>query len=199
MQAMRVGDAAAGGTPRGELDLRTLREAQRGEPGACRALIARYRRPVGSLLRRMLLPAGLDALTEDLAQESFLRAFRALPRFEPDGAAKLSTWLLRIAARLAINELQRVRPPTRPLADVAVVATNAADDEHRRKAIGRAIREAVSQLQPEYRAAFLLREYHGLEYSEIAESLELDIGTVKSRLHRARTALRTRLAEVRHV
>lgn len=181
----------------GELDIVTLRRAQRGEASACRDLLRRYRRPVGALLSRMLIPAGLEAHTEDLAQEVFLRAFRALPRFEPDGPATLSTWLLRIAARLAINELNRRRPQTRPVEPGAEPAGGAsADDAHRRRAIAEAIVAAVGALAPPYRAAFLLREYHGLEYAEIAQSLSLDIGTVKSRLHRARASLRAALAEV---
>ena len=72
----------------------------------------------------------------------------------------------------------------------------AADEEHRRRRVATAIQAAVGELAPEYRAAFLLREYHELDYAEIAETLELDLGTVKSRLHRARKALRQKLEEV---
>jgi RNA polymerase sigma-70 factor (ECF subfamily) len=148
----------------------------------------------------MLGPAGLDALVEDLAQETFIRVLRALPRFELDGPAKLSTWLLRIAARLAINELQRRRPPIEslPTTDEVHAGAASADEAHTRRRVAAAIQAAVAELAPEYRAAFLLREYHGLEYAEIAEALELDLGTVKSRLHRARKSLRERLSEVHH-
>ncbi len=181
-----------------ELETAWVQRAKLGDRGAQRLLVRRYQRPVGALLRRMLGPAGLDALVEDLAQETFIRALQALPRFELAGPAKLSTWLLRIASRLAINELQRRRPPTVPLPTVAEVHAGggAADEEHRRRRVAAAIQAAVAELAPEYRAAFLLREYHGLEYAEIAEALELDLGTVKSRLHRARKALRERLSEV---
>ena len=143
----------------------------------------------------MLGPVGLDSLTEDLAQETFLRAFRALDRFDPDGPAAFSTWLLKIASRLAINELARKRPKLAP-AD-ALDAASTPESEHRRQRIGRAIATAVGELPPPFRAAFLLREYHGLEYAEIAEMLDLELGTVKSRLSRARRLLRERLEGVR--
>jgi len=184
----------------GELDAGTLERARQQQPAACKAFIRHHQRAVGALLRRMLGPAGLDALTEDLAQETFIRALRALPRFDSQGPAKLSTWLLRIASRLAINELRRRRPETQTIGEEAsLAAPGTADADHRRRAIGAAIEAAVGALAPEFRAAFVLREYHGLDYTEIAASLELDLGTVKSRLHRARAKLRDALAEVRDV
>jgi RNA polymerase sigma-70 factor (ECF subfamily) len=181
-----------------ELEAAWIERAKAGDRGAQRMLVRRYQRPIGAILRRMLGPAGLDALVEDLAQETFIRALQALPRFELEGAAKLSTWLLRIASRLAINELQRRRPPMVPLptTDERHAGAGSAEDAHRRRRVAAAIQDAVAELPPDYRAAFLLREYHGLEYAEIADALELDLGTVKSRRHRARKALRERLSEV---
>lgn len=143
----------------------------------------------------MLGPVGLDSLTEDLAQETFLRAFRALDRFDPDGPATFSTWLLKIASRLAINELTRKRPKL--AAADRLGAPHTPESEHRRKRIGEAIATAVGELPPAFRAAFILREYHGLEYGEIADMLDLELGTVKSRLARARRMLRERLEGVR--
>ena len=180
-----------------DLDAASLARAAAGEPQACRQLIRRYRRPVGALLRRMLGPAGLDDLTEDLAQETFLRAFRALPRFDPTGPARLSTWLLRIAARLAINELERRRPRLVAVPCDTLADAGGADALARRRRIAGAIQQAVAELPPAFRAAFILREYHDLEYAEIAEALELDVGTVRSRLHRARHRLRATLKELR--
>jgi RNA polymerase sigma-70 factor, ECF subfamily len=195
-QVVQMPQAQASKAPP-ELDPMLVDAACRHEPGACRALIARYQRPVGSLLSRMLGPAGLGHLVEDLAQETMVRAFAALPRFDPDGPAKLSTWILKIASRLAINELQRRRPPTEPITtEEQLSGVGSADGDHRRATIARAIEDAVRQLSPEYRAAFLLREYHGLEYVEIARMLELEMGTVKSRLARARASLRKTLAEI---
>lgn len=169
--------------------------AQSGDRTALRELVRRNQKQVGQLLRRMLGPVGLDALTEDLAQETFLRAFRALDRFDPGGAATFSTWLLRIASRLAINELTRKRPERASAGSLPSAATP--ESEHYRRRVGQAISTAVGELPPPFRAAFLLREYHGLDYAEIAQMLDLELGTVKSRLSRARRLLRERLEGVR--
>jgi RNA polymerase sigma-70 factor (ECF subfamily) len=179
-----------------QLDELTLARAQRGEPAACRALVERYQRPVFALISRML--AGRDpAAIEDLAQETFLRAFRALPRFDAAGPARLSSWILSIAARLSIDELRRKPAPVVDLdAAAGLAAAERADETLARRALQQAILRALAELAPEYRAAFLLREAHGLEYAEIARSLGIDLGTVKSRLARARVALREALGEV---
>jgi len=175
-----------------ELDELTLARAQRGEPAACTALVRRHQQQVGALVSRMLTPSGRRAAVDDVAQETFLRVFRALPGWDPRGGARLSTWILTIATRAAIDELRR-RPAGEPLPD-AVEAPPAPSIELR--ALGRAIERALGELAPEYRAVFLLREFHELTYDEIGRALELDVGTVKSRLSRARAALRTALAEV---
>jgi RNA polymerase sigma-70 factor (ECF subfamily) len=179
-----------------ELDDLTLARAQRGEAPACRALVARYERRVFALLSRMVGRRG-RALVEDLAQETFLRVFRALGGFSPGGAARLSTWILTIATRLALDELARRRPEAEPLSLALVDGMPRADGTVEARAVGRAIERAVRGLPPVFQAVFVLREYHGLEYDEIARALELDVGTVKSRLSRARAALRQALEEVR--
>ena len=180
-----------------ELDDVTLRRAQRGDPAACRALVERYQGPVFALLGR-LLGGGRRAQVEDLAQDTFLAVFRQLAGFAPLGPARLSTWILTIASRRAIDELRR-RPPT-PIAGEDVLAhAESADDALVRRQLAQAIDRALAELTPEYRAAFVLRELHGLEYADIARALEIDLGTVKSRLARARAALRTALAEVHDV
>ena len=183
-----------------EIERALVEAAKGGDRSASRRFIRRYQRPVASVLRRMLRPSGLDHLTEDLAQETFVRAFAALPRFDVAGPARVSTWLLKIATRLALQQLQRRRIPTETL-DAAVdtvPAPSSADAAARRAALGRAIEHAVAQLAPPHRAAFVLREYQGLDYAEIADVLQVDLGTVKSRLNRARTALRKALAEEHH-
>lgn len=133
--------------------------AQAGDRAACRALIERHQRAVGSLLRRVLAGSGLDALTEDLAQETFLRAFAALPRFDPEGPARLSTWLLTIATRLALQAIERRRPPITSLDDgddhASIDADELAPDRRR---LGEAIADAIGRLPPPHRAAFVLRE-----------------------------------------
>ncbi|HWE29392.1 MAG TPA: sigma factor [Polyangia bacterium] len=89
-----------------ELDELTLERAQRGETAACTALVKRHERLVFAVVSRMLAPSGLRAAIEDVAQETFLRVFRALPSWDARGEAKLSTWILTIATRLALNELR---------------------------------------------------------------------------------------------
>src|SRR5262245_9009014 len=90
-----------------ELDEVTLARAKRGDERACRAFVETYQRQVFALISRLL---GRQPLVEDLAQETFLRAFRALASFDPRGPARLSTWLLTIASRLALDELRRRAP-----------------------------------------------------------------------------------------
>jgi RNA polymerase sigma-70 factor, ECF subfamily len=179
-----------------ELDEVTLRRAQRGDEAACRVLVERYQRPVFALISRMLGP-GRGGEVEDLAQETFLKVFQALSGFSPLGPARLSTWILTIASRRAVDALRKRAPATEPLERGAEVASPArADEAARRRLAAAAIQRAVGELSPELRAAFLLREYHGLEYAEIARALAIDLGTVKSRLSRARRAVRDALGEI---
>jgi RNA polymerase sigma-70 factor (ECF subfamily) len=180
-----------------ELDELTLRRAQRGDDGACRALVGRYERPVFALLQRMV--GGPPALVEDLAQETFLDVFRALGGFAPLGPARLSTWILTIATRRAIDALRRRPPVLESLESLdarhGVAAAARTDGEAARRRLGARIARALLALPADQRAAFLLREYHELDYAAIARALDVDLGTVKSRLSRARAALREALAE----
>lgn len=182
--------------PAAELDELTLRRAQRGEQAACRALVERYQRPVFALLHRML-GAARDDRAEDLAQETFLHVFRSLAGFAPLGPARLSTWILTIASRRAIDELRRSgrAGQTEAIDAAALVSPARADEAARRSALAGQVAAAVAALAPEYRAAFLLRAYHGFDYGEIARALECEIGTVKSRLNRARAELRRALRD----
>lgn len=177
----------------GEIDDRTLRRAAAGDRDAARTLVETYQQRVFALASRMLAGRG-RATIEDAAQDTFLQVFRRLATFRSDGPARLSTWILTIAARRAIDELRRQRPAL--VADLEPAADARGDDRAIRRELIAAIERALHDLSPELRAAFLLREYHGLEYAEIAQALAIDLGTVKSRLSRARAALRERLAEV---
>ena len=182
-----------------EADRRLLEEVAAGRPAALRALVQQHQRAVFAVLSRTLGARADRALVEDLAQETFLRVFRAIGRFDPDGSARLSTWILRIATNLAIDELRRKRPVLEALPPVERVperaAGSGADRLDERRRIVERIDAALSELKPEFRAAFVLREFHGLEYREIATMLEIDLGTVKSRISRARTRLRAALKE----
>ena len=179
-----------------ELDEVTLRRAQRGDADAGRALVERYQGPVVALIGRMLGGVRRSAV-EDLAQDTFLAVFDALPRFRTDGAARLSTWILTIATRRAIDELRR-RPPAPIAVDDIAPARECTDGPTERRQLAAAIDRALADLAPPYRAAFVLRELHGLDYAEVALALGIDLGTVRSRLARARAALRTALAEHHH-
>jgi RNA polymerase sigma-70 factor (ECF subfamily) len=128
----------------------------------------------------------------DVAQETFMRVFRALPDWDPRGSARLSTWILTVATRAAIDELRK-RTPTGALVDVV---DSAPPPPTELRSLRHAIERALGELVPEFRAVFVLREFHELSYQEIAGALDIDVGTVKSRLSRARAELRVALAEV---
>jgi RNA polymerase sigma-70 factor (ECF subfamily) len=156
-------------------------------------LVERYQEPVFALVGRILLGGGA---VEDVAQETFVRVYHGLSRFGADGRLNLTAWILTIAARLAIDEVRRRRAGRTDYEDLIDHADERAraDAGLERRRIGGAIVRAVDALAPEYRAAFLLYEIHGLDYEEIARSLDIDLGTVKSRLSRARAALRAALS-----
>lgn len=178
----------------GELDDITLARAVNGDGRAGRALVEMYQRRVFALVGRMLQPRGLGTQVEDVAQDTFLRAFQALSRFRPDGRARLSTWLLTIATRRCIDVIRRSGRETSW--EAAPVLTVAPDAD--RGLVGSALLEAVGRVPVDYQAAFVLRACHELEYAEIAAALGVELGTVKSRIARARQKLRTVLAaEVR--
>jgi RNA polymerase sigma-70 factor, ECF subfamily len=179
---------AAGTEPFDEL---TLRRAQRGDEAAWRSLIVRYQAPVHAVIWRLL--AGRQRhRVEDLVQETFVRVLRSLHGFDPAGRASFTTWLLTIATRLALNELRRPEHAAL-VAEPPAARGDRADAASERKRLASAIQGAVAALPAAQRAVFVLREYHDLDYAEIAEMLEIDLGTVKSRLARARSALRAHL------
>ncbi|HEY5925249.1 MAG TPA: sigma-70 family RNA polymerase sigma factor [Kofleriaceae bacterium] len=173
------------------LDEVTLRRAQKGDQRAWRDLIERYQQPVHALIWRLLAGRARHRV-EDLTQETFVRVLRALPRFDPAGTASLLTWILTIATRMTLNELRR--PETAGL-DSEPIGGERADADAERKRLGTAIASGVAALPDAQRAVLVLREYHDLDYAEIADVLELDVGTVKSRLSRARAALRDHLTQ----
>src|SRR5690348_8323603 len=150
--------AAAAARAAAPLDELTLRRAQRGDERAWRALIERYRQPVHALIWRLLAGRARHRV-EDLVQETFVRVLRALPGFDPAGPASLSTWMLTIAARLALNELRR--PEAAPLAEEPVApGADHADAGARRRQLAAAIGAGVAALSDAQRAVFVLREYH---------------------------------------
>lgn len=175
----------------GEIDEMTRVRAARGDARACRTLVERYQHRVFALVGRMLRPHGLDALIEDVSQETFMRVFAHLGRFRPDGRARLSTWILTIATRLCIDRLRKRRPQTSldAVPASALVGGPTAD----RAPIGAGLERAIAALPPDWQAVFVLRVGHDLDYGEIASALEIPVGTVRSRLSRARAQLRAAL------
>jgi RNA polymerase sigma-70 factor (ECF subfamily) len=171
------------------LDELTVRRAQRGDEQAWRDLVVRHQQPIHALIWRLLAGRARHRV-EDLVQETFVRVLRALPEFDLRGPATLSTWMLTIATRLTLNELRR---PQLARLEREPVAVEQADASIERKRLGAAIGAGIAALPDAQRAVLVLREYHELDYAEIATALELDLGTVKSRLARARAALRAHL------
>jgi RNA polymerase sigma-70 factor (ECF subfamily) len=179
----------------GELDDLELARAKTGNPAALRTLIETYQDRVFALIFRMLLGRGTERM-HDLAQETFVRVLRGVRDFDPRGAAKLSTWILTIATRVVLNDRRRAGRDRAELDDDAVAAASSTDRaEHslERTRLVEALTAGIAALPDDQRAVFVLREYHELEYAEIASALEIDLNTVRSRLHRARTALRAAL------
>jgi RNA polymerase sigma-70 factor (ECF subfamily) len=171
------------------LDDLTVHRAQRGDEQAWRALIARFQHPVHALIWRLFAGRARHRV-EDLVQETFVRVLRALPQFDLAGPASLSTWILTIATRLALNELRRPEPAA---LDVELPGRERTDHATDRQQLGAAIAACVAALPEPQRVVLVLRDYHELDYDDIARMLELELGTVKSRLARARATLREAL------
>jgi RNA polymerase sigma-70 factor (ECF subfamily) len=176
-------------------DAALIERARAADPAALRTLVARFTPDVHALAWRLAGPRRSAALADDLTQDAFVRAIGALPRFDANGPAKLRTWLLTIAARTVIDWLRR-NPAAKLAAPLAIDPASTDDDPeraHERRQTAEAVARAIDALSPDMRATFVLRAYHELELAEIAAALELDVGTVKSRLSRARAALRAAL------
>ncbi len=171
------------------LDEVTLRRAQRGEEAAWRVLVGRYQAAVHALVWRLFAGRARHRV-EDLVQDTFVRVLRALPEFDPAGPATLLTWIYTIATRLALNELRRHETVA---LEQDVAGGPGTDAMLERQRLGAAIANAVAALPDAQRAVIVLREYHELDYAEIARIVEVDVNTVKSRLARARQTLREQL------
>jgi RNA polymerase sigma-70 factor (ECF subfamily) len=178
-----------------ELDRATLERARALDPLAMRAFVVRYERPVFALLSRMV---GRGPHVEDLAQETFLRAFRALPAFRPDGPARASTWLLTIATRLALDSRKKKRLPlAEPEASLQVPDRSTPETERARRELGRRLAVAAEALSDDHRAALLLSDVHGFTLAEVGEALGIPEATAKTRVFRARHHMRESLATER--
>lgn len=181
--------------------------ARAGREAAYRELVRRYERPVFALVYRMVRDR---ELAEDLAQETFVKALNAIESYRPE--FKFSSWIFKIANNAAIDHLRRRELDTlsldgSPHAETpeAMQATalqigarqESPLDAVEAKELGGAIEAAIGGLRPEYRSCILLRHVEGRAYEEIAEILDLPLGTVKTYIHRARNELRLALAHLR--
>lgn len=175
------------------LDASTLARCRAQDPMAFRAFVVRHERMVFALLSRMM---GHGPEVEDLAQETFVRAYRAFPEFDLQGPAKPSTWLLTIATRLALDAKKKKKLDDKPLDDAKDAATGSTPDlTLERRELGQAIAEAAASLPDDQRAALILAEMHGLSIAEIAAALEVPENTAKTRLFRAREKMRDALRD----
>ncbi len=183
-----------------EVDQRLVERVQRGDKQAFGLLVAKYQRKLMRLLSRLIRDA---AEVEDVAQETFIKAYRALPSFRGDSA--FYTWLYRIGINTAKNYLvsQGRRAPTSTGFDSEEAESFEEGDQLRdintpermllSKQIGETVESAMESLPEELRTAIVLRELEGLSYEEIAGIMECPIGTVRSRIFRAREAIAERL------
>ena len=183
-----------------ELDRQLVERAQRGDKHAFGLLVSKYQRKLSRLLSRFVKD---QTEVEDVAQEAFVKAYRALPSFRGDSA--FYTWLYRIGINTAKNYLVAMgrRAPTVTEFDAEEAEEFDGGDQLRdintpesllmTKQIADAVNEAMDQLPEELRAAIQLREIEGLSYEEISAAMECPIGTVRSRIFRAREAIAERL------
>jgi len=187
-----------------DADAQLVARAKSGDARAFEMLVIKYQRRIERLIARMVRDVDL---VQDIAQESFIRAYRALPQFRGDSA--FYTWLYRITvntAKKALVDLKRDPLVT----ESARAASNDDDDETSRvereltdgetpeallasKEIAQAVNAAIEALSEDLRQAITLREIEGLSYEEIAELMNCPIGTVRSRIFRARESIAQRL------
>jgi RNA polymerase sigma-70 factor, ECF subfamily len=180
-----------------ELDDVTLARAQRGDGAAFTELVRRYEGIVWAYLWRMLGAAASRPAVEDLFQETFLAVLRALPRFSAKGPARLSTWILAVATRTFLHRRRALRKHAVAEAGAELGDGGAQAQGIERRALASALVTALETLTSDHRAVFVLRAFHELEYEEIARALDVEVGTVRSRLHRARESPRRLLEEGR--
>lgn len=191
----------------GAADQEVVERARQGRDDAYRELLRRYQRPVFSLIYRMVRDR---ELSEDLAQETFVKVLNALDSYRPE--FKFSSWIFKIANNAAIDHLRRRQLETLSLEGspeatspdrVEATALQLADraetplDELEARELGSAIERAIGKLRPEYRSCIILRHIEGRPYEEIAEILDLPLGTVKTYIHRARNELKDVLGPLR--
>ena len=190
-------------TPDTEPDALLVERTKRGDVKAFEMLVVKYQRRIERLIGRMVRDVDL---VQDIAQESFIRAYRAIPQFR--GESAFYTWLYRIAVNTAKKALMELKRD--PTVSESALASRDEDDETSRvenelsdgetpesimasKQIAATVNAAIEALSEDLRQAITLREIEGLSYDEIADIMNCPIGTVRSRIFRAREAIAQRL------
>jgi RNA polymerase sigma-70 factor (ECF subfamily) len=173
-----------------------IRRCQRGDKLAIEALIQRYQNYV---FRLCYLVMRNEQDAEDMTQETFIRAFRALPRFEIREGVSFEAWLYRIAVNCCRSRMRRKWYQVLPWPEPAPQLITELDEQPDRLLVQSERRgeilEAIDSLGEKHRLVVILRYYAGLSNEEIAQTLDIPSGTVRSRLHTARQRLRTLLSE----
>ncbi|OGA32549.1 MAG: RNA polymerase sigma factor RpoE [Betaproteobacteria bacterium RIFCSPLOWO2_12_FULL_64_23] len=183
-----------------DIDQQLVERAQQGDKRAFELLVSKYQRKLGRLLSRFIRDA--DEI-EDVTQEAFVKAYRALPSFRGDSA--FYTWLYRIGINTAKNHLASTgrRVPTSTNYDSEEAQAFDDSDQLRdlntpenllmSKQIAQTVNQSMDRLPEELRAAIMLREIEGMSYEDIAKIMDCPIGTVRSRIFRAREAIAEQL------
>ena len=181
--------------------------AQQGREAAFREIVRRYERPIFSLIFRMVRDR---EIAEDLSQDTFIKVLNHVDKYRPE--FKLSSWLFKIANNVAIDHLRRRQLDTVSIDGSRHAATQAeaeatrfdveargetALEEMESRELGSSIERAIAKLRPEYRSCIMLRHVEGRSYEEIAATLDLPLGTVKTYIHRARHELREELQHLK--
>jgi RNA polymerase sigma-70 factor (ECF subfamily) len=188
-------------------DADVVQLARQGRETAFRELVRRYERPVFSLIFRMVRNR---ETAEDLSQDTFIKVLNHIDRYSPE--FKFSSWLFKIANNVAIDHLRKRQLEVISMDGAAHAATSveveatsfdvavhqeSALEEMESRELGGAIERAIAALRPEYRSCIMLRHVEGRSYEEIAATLDLPLGTVKTYIHRARHELRRALEGLR--
>jgi len=176
-------------------DKKLVERVQKGDKGAFDLLVLKYQHKIVNLIMRYVRD---PELALDIAQEAFIKAYRALPRFRGDSA--FYTWMYRIAVNTAKNHLaaQRRRPmdieldlqdPEQYDLHAKLKETDTPEGVALSNELQETVERAIAALPEDLRTAIVLRELEGMSYEEIAETMECPVGTVRSRIFRARDAI----------
>lgn len=183
-----------------DVDQQLVERVQRGDKRAFDLLVTKYQRKLGRLLSRFIRD---PSEVEDVTQEAFIKAYRALPGFRGDSA--FYTWLYRIGINTAKNHLVALgrRAPTSTELDAEEAENldsgeqlrdlNTPENQMMSRQVGDAVNQTLQELPEELRMALTLREIEGLSYEEIATVMQCPVGTVRSRIFRAREAVAEKL------